>query len=132
MTGEMTLSGNVLPVYETPGGSNALRDGPVGFVLPLAAGDESEGEERVWRSCAWPLPQGRVHAVAGDSPLGLRLPLASLPATLPVRTALTVELRNGHVAVFLPPVARVDDSLQLIAVVEDSARTTGKSMTRSG
>jgi uncharacterized protein (DUF2126 family) len=125
-------SGHVLPVYETLRGSPAERDAPVGFVLPLAAGDESEGEEGAWRTCAWPLPQGRVQAVAGDSPLGLRLPLASLPAALPVRTALTVELRNGHVAVFLPPVARVDDSVQLIGAVENSARAAGKPLLVEG
>jgi uncharacterized protein (DUF2126 family) len=124
--------GTVLPVHETPGGSTTVDDGPVGFVLPLAADDEGEPMQRGWRTCAWRFPQERVHAVAGDSPLGLRLPLASLPAALPVRTALTVELRGGHVAVFLPPVARVDDSLQLITAVENSARATGRPLLVEG
>ncbi|HSU44898.1 MAG TPA: transglutaminase family protein [Casimicrobiaceae bacterium] len=125
--------GNVLPVYETAGGSSSpVHDGAVGFVLPLAADDEGEPMQRGWRTCAWPFPQGRVNAVAGDSPLGLRLPLASLPAALLVRTALTVELRHGHVAVFLPPVARFEDSLQLITAVENSARTTGKPLLVEG
>jgi len=96
---------------------------PIGFVLPLAATQAADAAT-TWQSAAWPFPDGRLQAVAGDSPLGLRLPLASLPEALPVKTALTVEVRGGHVAIFVPPIERVADYLALIAAIEASAAHT--------
>jgi transglutaminase-like putative cysteine protease len=46
-----------------------------GFVLPL----EWRAEGNHWASTKWPLRSSRLIAVPGDSPLGLRLPLHSLP-----------------------------------------------------
>jgi uncharacterized protein (DUF2126 family) len=97
-------------------------DVPAGFALPLKAAHEAGGGDTAWQTCAWPGRGDRLEAVAGDSPLGLRLPLASLPANLPVRTALTVEVRGGHLCVFVPPVLRVADYTRLIAAIEDTAR----------
>jgi uncharacterized protein (DUF2126 family) len=48
---------------------------PTGFVLPLHW-DYRRGS---WRSGPWPLRRQRLYLVPGDSPLGLRLPLDSLP-----------------------------------------------------
>lgn len=48
---------------------------PVGFVLPLHF---SHGRKR-WISNSWTMKSGRLVLLAGDSPIGLRLPLASLP-----------------------------------------------------
>ncbi|MGE0858690.1 MAG: DUF2126 domain-containing protein [Gammaproteobacteria bacterium] len=48
---------------------------PAGYVLPLAR--RSDGR---WQSGAWPLRRGYLFLIPGDSPLGLRLPMSSLPA----------------------------------------------------
>ncbi len=42
-----------------------------------------------------------------------------------VRTALTIEPREGWINVFMPPVARTEDFLDLVAAVEDVAAETG-------
>ncbi len=42
-----------------------------------------------------------------------------------VRTAISVELRDGRLCVFLPPVATVEDYLELIAASEEAASTVG-------
>jgi len=46
-------------------------DQPSGFVLPLQKGS--------WKSGPWPLRGDRLVLLPGDSPIGLRLPLDSLP-----------------------------------------------------
>jgi uncharacterized protein (DUF2126 family) len=43
----------------------------VGYVLPLQYGS--------WKSGPWPLRSGNMYLLPGDSPVGLRLPLDSLP-----------------------------------------------------
>jgi len=141
-------------------------DRPAGFVLPLKAGNSrSDGTgEVVWESSPWPLRRERLYALAGDSPLGLRLPLMSLPDVLPedvevefavdpfaskpalplraglkagrgrarsaqprevVKTALTMQMRNGNLYVFMPPLTRMEDYAALLAAIEDTARAAG-------
>ncbi len=129
---------------------------PVGWVLPLIR--DGEG----WRTERWRFRREHLFLLPGDSPLGLRLPLAALggapevkpeeaplPAPdprraeseevqarlreatraatrlEPVRTALCVELREGTLHVFLPPVARVDDFLALVAAIDATRLATG-------
>lgn len=46
-------------------------DNPTGFVLPLQKGS--------WKSGPWPVRGGKLVLIPGDSPVGLRLPLDSLP-----------------------------------------------------
>ncbi|HXU67339.1 MAG TPA: transglutaminase family protein [Casimicrobiaceae bacterium] len=115
---------HVLVAY-SPDPSDARADSAAnvaGFVLPLKAVHETEGADTAWETGAWPLPDKRLRVLAGSSPLGLRLPLALLPETLSVRTALAVEVRDGHVCVFVPPVDRVIDYCRLIGAIEDTAR----------
>ncbi len=57
---------------------------PIGFVLPLkAVARATAAEPTEWQSSLWPLRTGHIFAVAGDSPLGLRLPLDALPLEAP-------------------------------------------------
>ncbi len=58
--------------------ANKLSQGlntPTGYVLPLAW----RPEEKRWYSASWKLRRDRLYLTPGDSPMGLRLPLASLP-----------------------------------------------------
>ena len=57
---------------------------PVGYVLPLkaVARAKAAGETR-WRTSPWPLRREKVFLVEGDSAMGYRLPLGSLPEVLP-------------------------------------------------
>ena len=137
-------------------------DRPAGLVLPLSA--VHDDETLVWHSSPWPLKRGHLFLLPGDSPLGLRLPLASLPAVLPadaepqfdvdpfapradlpardaaraaggkvrgaaprdvVKTALALEVRDGHLHLFLPPCERLDAYVALVAAIEDAARDLG-------
>jgi uncharacterized protein (DUF2126 family)/transglutaminase-like putative cysteine protease len=141
-----------------------------GYVLPLKPLLVNVGQEHAgWRTSAWPLRRERLYLTPGDSPLGSRLPLNSLPWVLPddldrdppvdpfapqielamptvqkrrdpvlqaamttaplpapaarevIHTALCVQMRNDTVHVFMPPVARLEDSVALIAAVEATA-----------
>jgi uncharacterized protein (DUF2126 family)/transglutaminase-like putative cysteine protease len=52
---------------------------PVGFVLPIAR----QAENAPWRSSRWYLRGERCYLIPGDSSIGYRLPLDSLPAVEP-------------------------------------------------
>ena len=123
--------------------------GGVGFVLPVAR--RPDGDDG-WATTRWTLRRGRLVLVPGDSPIGLRLPLASLtwrtpdapadrstfeprgdlaaldrgpgvvvPADTVPPTALTAEVRNGRVHVFLPPTTHLEHFVDLVGVVESVA-----------
>ena len=153
---------------------------PVGFVLPVKAlppaDTQRAGKATIsagFRSSVWPLRREHLYLIAGDSPLGLRLPLASLPWVAPedkevehgrdsfdttteapdvrqvlapeakqaaqkpdintnfnkvnydpreiIHTALCVEIREGVLCVFLPPVPLLEDFVVLITAVENTA-----------
>lgn len=57
-------------------------DVPTGYALPL-----SRREHGPWESSIWPLRRGAMLLVPGDSPMGLRLPLDSLPWEAPEQRA---------------------------------------------
>ncbi|MBI1238797.1 MAG: IMP dehydrogenase [Alphaproteobacteria bacterium] len=150
---------------------------PAGFALPIQRW-QAQGRPR-WQSERWRTRREKLFLVPGDSPIGYRLPISSLPyvpparypyvvpadpfeerAPLPdftaewiaaigaeqpqvsfaanaaqatrneqmlteidgvVRTAMAVEIREGHLCVFMPPVERLEDYLELVTIVEASA-----------
>ncbi|MFK7881204.1 DUF2126 domain-containing protein [Roseobacter sp.] len=154
---------------------------PAGYVLPVQRW-QARASSR-WMSEVWELRRGKVFLVAGDSPVGYRLPLGTLPHVpesdypfitpqdpteprppLPsstaieqpvaqrtqagvgqiqveqtlgdlsgrVRTAISVEPRDGRLCVFLPPVEKLEDYLELIAAVEAAAKSTGRKVLIEG
>lgn len=62
----------------------------VGYVLPLQAVTHTQGQAH-WQSCTWQLRRQHLYLLEGESPLGLRLPLSSLPWVAPFTTP---ELRD--------------------------------------
>jgi len=156
---------------------------PTGFVLPVQPANAPASRAR-WLSEIWPLRRRHLFLVPGDSSIGWRLPLDSLPRLpaseqpvivpadpfmprgelphpdilfqpahdhfaeadadegvtteeaakakqreerdraapdVPVRTALAIEPRDGHLCVFMPPVEQLEDYLELLAAVEATA-----------
>ncbi|MEI9419735.1 transglutaminase family protein [Mesorhizobium sp. Cs1299R1N1] len=165
---------------------------PSGYVLPVQRWNSQASDPR-WRSEKWKTRRGRLFLLPGDSPVGYRLPLGTLPyvppaqfpyivpvdpslprgplpvreAILPaaapaelegademarrqqavsftaatgqqerveqeiteiggaVRTALSVEPRDGRLCVFMPPVEALEDYLELVAAAENAAKAIG-------
>jgi uncharacterized protein (DUF2126 family) len=60
---------------------------PVGFVIPI----EWNFWTNRWLSCKWEFRNDRLILIPGNSPIGLRLPLKSLPYTNPAKTQRPVE-----------------------------------------
>lgn len=141
----------------------------VGWAIPLRRHDGDDG----WQSGPWFLRDERLRLLPGDSPMGYRLPLDSLPwnkgqrdvdtpfdPTIPcaeslptdpifqqssilhgsvdglsqkskmansdvVRTALCVEPRDGVLHIFMPPIQRIENWLELVAAIEGVAHELG-------
>lgn len=121
-----------------------------GYALPL----RRDPGDSTWSTGHWHIRREHLYLVEGDSPMGLRLPLASLthrpeylppdqslfrpvtplakrlrvpPAELkdpPPITALCVELRGGHLCVFLPPLVELAYAAELLGVVERALSAT--------
>ncbi len=151
---------------------------PTGYILPVQAWNTRASGPR-WVSEKWRTRRGKIFLVPGDSPVGYRLPLGTLPYVPPsqypyihiadpsiprqplpevfvpagrampeasfqrdestqarveqtlgeiggaVRTAMSVEPRDGRLCVFMPPVERIEDYLELIAAAENAAAELG-------
>ncbi|WP_374302646.1 DUF2126 domain-containing protein [Ferrovibrio sp.] len=169
-------------------------DRVVGYALPLQR-EGLNGSKR-WRSGPWFFRPQTMYLLPGDSPMGFRLPLDSLPwvvardypyqyapdpmqnlpplppherfrqahhvvadrmqawargqtyETLPreqrplpanqqsdagaVRTAMCIEPRGGLLHVFMPPLEQVEDYLDLVTAIEDTAATLGRKVVIEG
>ena len=104
-----------------------------GYALPLRAAERRAGQAASWSSSRWPLRRERLYLVPGDSPMGYRLPLNTLPADADLaRTALCVEARDGQLRVFLPPVDVLENYFSLVAAVEEAAREQSLSVVPEG
>jgi uncharacterized protein (DUF2126 family)/transglutaminase-like putative cysteine protease len=60
---------------------------PAGFVLPLKWNYATQ----TWTSCVWQFRRGHCYLIPGNSPVGLRLPLDSLPKVSPNKREYPVE-----------------------------------------
>jgi uncharacterized protein (DUF2126 family)/transglutaminase-like putative cysteine protease len=58
-------------------------DHPVGYVLPLQAVETGNPAVSAWETGRWFLREERMYLMPGDSPMGWRLPLDSLPWSAP-------------------------------------------------
>lgn len=136
--------------------------GIVGFALPLKW-HEIDQIKGYWKSSHWPFASGYMYLVPGDSPMGLRLPLESLPWRKPnpvefdaetdpyaekivavetvarhrdedeiVHTALCIQVRRGHLYVFMPPLTRFEVYSELLARVEQVAGGLGLAISIEG
>ncbi|SMX23981.1 transglutaminase family protein [Boseongicola aestuarii] len=149
---------------------------PSGYILPVQRW-QAKATGPAWRSEKWKTRRDNIFLVPGDSPVGYRLPLGTLPhvpasnypyinpqdPTVPrdpllepdvaeaereqkrasftaseavqerveqelgelggsVRTALSVEFRDGRLCIFMPPVEKLEDYLDLVAAAERAAK----------
>ncbi|MBJ7331620.1 MAG: transglutaminase family protein, partial [Solirubrobacteraceae bacterium] len=123
------------------------RGEPIGWALPLHRGVGDEA----WQTGTWTVRRGNLFLIPGDSPMGLRLPLDALTWTPPVPdpepsefatvgamerepkaapveevepppiTSLCIEVRDGRLHVFLPPLDDFAHAAELLAIIEDAA-----------
>jgi len=83
-----------------------------------------------WKSDSWPVSTEGLTLIAGDSPAGLRLPFDRLfprpGRSLPweKRTTLCVQLRDGALHLFSPPLSCFESFLYLLKALEKTAHET--------
>ncbi len=130
---------------------------PAGYVIPL---HRRAGADH-WSTSRWRLRRRRLFLIPGDSAIGFRLPLDALtwtpPPTDPERslfasvgpldaptnvavieeedvqpTALCIEVRDGHLRVFLPPLTEFEHAVDLLAAIEHAVSSLGHPVVLEG
>ncbi len=104
-------------------------DSPAGLRLPLDALTWTPAESDPDRSPfaeRGPLADKRGPAVDGQ-PRAIVVPVDGAPTT-----ALVIEVRGGHLHVFLPPLSEADAGVALLGVIEDVAATQRVSVVLEG
>ncbi len=103
--GEADLPANIDPLdpdLKKPGARGKLLaqlaggiGSPVGYVLPLKTAPQPAKSKKAtttqWQSSLWPLQTTHIFLVEGDSPMGFRLPLSSLPWVAPEDAEIVIE-----------------------------------------
>ncbi|MBG0746933.1 MAG: transglutaminase family protein [Planktothrix agardhii KL2] len=118
-----------------------------GYTLPILSVKKAENIH--WSSCQWRLSTpNKIELLTGNLPIGFRLPLSSLDwqndqlepeAIIPlthspiipnfeplespinsIRVALSVEVRQGKIHVFLPPISSPRSFVDLITAIENT------------
>jgi uncharacterized protein (DUF2126 family)/transglutaminase-like putative cysteine protease len=74
-----------------------------GWVLPLEPDPDASGAAPRWRSGPWYLRRERLYLLPGDSPMGFRLPLDSLPWAAPADLPFLPEIDPMDLLPPLPP-----------------------------
>lgn len=98
---------------------------PVGYVLPCAWDDE----QRRFRATQWHFRRNHLFLVPGNSPVGLRLPLASLPWEDPKKRRITPERDQFAEERTIPDYAEDSHSSLDIGHLSSSKRQTNALMT---
>ncbi|WP_027550382.1 DUF2126 domain-containing protein [Bradyrhizobium sp. Cp5.3] len=99
-------------------------DSPLGLRLPMGSLGHVPPDQYPYLVEQDPMePRGKlpVFSRMARPPSPPRAAPDYLNTTIPVRTAMAVEIRDGVLCAFMPPVERVEDYLELIAALEDTA-----------
>jgi len=103
-------------------------DTPVGYVLPVKVAGYDEAYGAAWTTGPWFLRDERMYLMPGDSPMGLRLPLDSLPwvseADFPYMIELDPSTLRGDLPQYNSLAARY-----AAGVTEATGPDTGESQT---
>lgn len=128
----------------------------VGFALPLAYNPV----QKIWESAITVFRRGFLCLLPGDSPMGLRLPLASIAESYdpvfeadtmaraaeigepaahrgklrekPLQTMLCAEIRAKKLYVFLPPVNTLEEFVSLVSLIEETAESLNLKLSLEG
>lgn len=121
-----------------------------GYILPILP--ITRDRQLRWSTCQWELPTEKLYVLPGNGPIGLRLPLHLIPqihnleteanpdwdaqinhpSIIPlesppnsIRIAMSVEVRQGKLYIFLPPLTYTTSYLNLISTIEETAAKLG-------
>lgn len=119
-------------LYLTPG------DSPMGYRLPLDSQPWVAKKDFPFTIPSDPFAPPTPARVALQKPevkasaANDAAPVMKESATHIVRTAMCVQVRNGHLYVFMPPLEELDEYLELVSRIEDTAEALNQPVTMEG